>query len=109
MFPSYTWFGRKNIPVWLTEYGNETLGEPRGVSPRPSRRPDHVGVCIAKKDKRVRMFIWFVMRDSAGSLWQSGIYRTTGREAATKFAATVKPLSPVNGKLTVKGRTKNRR
>ena len=23
------WFGRKNIPVWITEYGNETKpGEP---------------------------------------------------------------------------------
>ena len=31
------WFGRKNIPVWVTEYGNETKpGEPKGVT-RPSR------------------------------------------------------------------------
>ena len=27
------WFGRKNIPIWITEYGNETKpGEPKGVT-----------------------------------------------------------------------------
>ncbi len=105
-----TWFGRKNIPVWLTEYGNETKpGEPRGVTEAQQASYLTQAIDIAKKDKRVPMFIWFVMRDSAGSLWQSGIYRTTGgaKPAQPKFAATVKPLSPVNGKLTVKGGTKN--
>ena len=33
---------------------------------------------MAKDDKRVQMFIWFVMQDSQGSLWQSGIYRING-------------------------------
>ena len=28
------------------------------------------------------MFVWFVMRDSAGSLWQSGVYRQDGRREA---------------------------
>ena len=55
------------------------------------------------------MFVWFVMRDSVGSLWQSGIYRLAGaaKPARPKFAAAAKPLSPVNGKVTVKGGTKN--
>ena len=55
------------------------------------------------------MFIWFVMRDSAGSPWQSGIYRTTGspKPAQPRFATAARPLNPVNGKLSVKGGTKN--
>ncbi len=105
-----TWFGRKNIPVWLTEYGNETKpGEPKGVTEAQQASYLTQAIDIAKKDKRVPMFIWFVMKDSAGSLWQSGIYRTTGaaKPAQPKFSAAAKPLSPVNGKLSVKGGTKN--
>jgi hypothetical protein len=105
-----TWFGRKNIPVWITEYGNETKpGEPKGVTDaqQAAYLPQAIG--IAKKDKRVAMFVWFVMRDSAGSPWQSGIYRTSGsaKPSKPKFAAAAQPLDPVNGKLSVKGGVKN--
>ena len=84
-----TWFGRKNIPVWITEYGSETKpGEPHGVT--ESQQASYVtqAIDIAKKDKRVPMFIWFVMQDSTGSLWQSGIYRKTG--GAKPVAAEVR-------------------
>ena len=101
-----TWFGRKNIPVWITEYGNETKpGEPNGVT--ESQQASYVtqAIGIAKKDKRVPMFIWFVMQDSTGSLWQSGVYRKTGaaKPAQPKFAAAAAPLNAVNSKLSVKG------
>ena len=35
------------------------------------------------------MFVWFVMKDSDGSLWQSGVYRKTGaaKPAQSRFAA----------------------
>jgi hypothetical protein len=105
-----TWFGRKNIPVWITEYGNETKpGEPHGVTDAQQASYLTQAIDIAKKDKRVPMFIWFVLRDSAGSPWQSGIYRTTGdaKPSQPKFAAAAKPLTPVNGKLNVRGGTKN--
>jgi hypothetical protein len=57
----------------------------------------------------VPMFIWFVMRDSPGSLWQSGLYRADGaaKPARAKFAAAAKPLSAVNNKIAVKGGTRN--
>ena len=99
-----TWFGRKNIPVWITEYGNETKpGEPKGVTEAQQAAYLPQAIDIAKKDKRVPMFIWFVLRDSTGSPWQSGIYRTTGspKPSQPKFAAAAKPLSPVNGKLNI--------
>ena len=55
------------------------------------------------------MFIWFVMQDSNGSLWQSGIYRQDGspKRAQPRFAPAARPLDPTNGKVTVKGGTKN--
>ena len=64
---------------------------------------------MARKDARVQMFIWFVMQDSQGSLWQSGIYRQDGssKPAQSRFARAAAPLSPVNGKVTVKGGTRN--
>ena len=104
------WFGRKNIPVWITEYGNETKpGEPTGVTEAQQASYVTQAIDIAKKDKRVPMFIWFVMKDSTGSLWQSGVYRKTGaaKPARAKFAAAAGPLNAVNTKLSVKGGTKN--
>lgn len=104
------WFGRKNIPVWITEYGHETKpGEPTGIT--ESQQASYVtqAIAIAKKDPRVPMFVWFVMRDSKGSLWQSGIYRPTGasKPAQPKFAAAADPLNPVNALLTLKAGTRN--
>ena len=104
------WFGRKNIPVWITEYGNETKpGEPHGVTEAQQSSYLTQAIAIAKKDPRVPMFVWFVMRDSTGSLWQSGVYRKTGaaKPARSRFASAAGPLNPVNGKVTVKGGTKN--
>jgi hypothetical protein len=55
------------------------------------------------------MFIWFVMKDSAGSLWQSGIYRATGtaKPSQRTFAAAAGPVDALNGELRVKGGVKN--
>ncbi len=103
------WFGRKNIPVWITEYGNETKpGEPTGVTEAQQATYVSQAIALAKKDPRVPMFVWFVMKDSTGSLWQSGIYRKTGdaKPAQPKFAAAAGPLNAVNTKLSVKGGVK---
>ena len=105
-----SWFGRKNIPIWISEYGNETKpGEPKGVTEAQQAAYIPQAIAIAKKDARVPMFIWFVMQDSKGSLWQSGIYRNNGstKPGQPKWAAAAKPLSPVNGKVSIKGGTKN--
>ena len=104
------WFGRKNIPIWITEYGHETKpGEPKGVTDAKQAQYAPQAIAIAKQDPRVQLFVWFVMRDSSGSLWQSGLYRTSGaaKPAQRKFAAATKPLDAINGKITVKGGVKN--
>jgi hypothetical protein len=103
-------FRRKNLKIWITEYGNETKpGEPKGVTEAQQAAYIPQAIAMAKKDTRVGMFIWFVMQDSAGSLWQSGIYRTDGsaKRAQSRFAAAAKPLSPIDGAVTVKGGTKS--
>jgi hypothetical protein len=105
-----TAFRRKNVPVWITEYGNETKpGEPAGVTEAQQAAYLPQAINMARKDPRVGMFVWFVMQDSNGSLWQSGIYRQDGspKRAEPRFAPAARPLDPTNGKVTVKGGTKN--
>ena len=105
-----TAFGRKNIPVWITEYGDETKpGEPHGVTEAQQAKYLPEAISIAKKDPVVSMFVWFTFRDSAGNPWQSGIYRASGsaKPAQPKWASAAKPLSMVNGKSSFKGGTKN--
>jgi hypothetical protein len=70
-----TWFKRKNIPIWITEYGYETRpGEPAGVS--NAQQAAYMSYALKKlqADPRVQMFIWFVFRDNRQSLWQSGLF-----------------------------------
>jgi hypothetical protein len=98
-------FGRKNIPLWITEYGNETKpGEPKGVTEGQQAKYAPQAIALAKKDPRVQMFVWFVFRDSSSSLWQSGIYRTTGspKPAQSKFASTAGTLDAMNNHITAK-------
>jgi hypothetical protein len=105
-----TAFRRKNVPVWITEYGNETKpGEPAGVTEAQQAAYLPQAINMARKDPRVGMFVWFVMQDSNGSLWQSGIYRQDGspKRAEPRFAPVARPLDATNGKVTVKGGTKN--
>ena len=105
-----TWFGRKNIPIWITEYGHETKpGEPKGVSESQQAAYAQQAIGIAKANKRVPMFIWFVFKDSTGSTWQSGLYRSDGSAKPAKplWGVAAKPLDARNKKISVKGGTAN--
>jgi len=105
-----TAFRRKNVPIWITEYGSETRpGEPKGVTEAQQAAYVPQAIAMAKKDKRVQMFIWYVLQDSPTSLWQSGIYRgnSSAKRARPAFARAARGLSPVNGKLTVRGGTRS--
>jgi Cellulase (glycosyl hydrolase family 5) len=105
-----SWFHRKNIPIWITEYGHETKpGEPLGVTEAQQAAYLPQAIALAKQDPRVQMFIWFVFRDSVGSTWQSGLYRLNGtpKPALAKWRTTVPSLDPRNPYVTVKGGTKS--
>jgi hypothetical protein len=104
------WFGRKSIPIWITEYGNETRpAEPRGVTELQQAAYLEQAISMVRKDPRVSMFIWFVFRDSTESVWQSGLYRADGytKPAQPRWTTTVRALSRINGRLTVKGGSRN--
>ena len=105
-----TWFGRKNIPVWITEYGHETKpGEPKGVTEAQQATYVSQAIGLARADARVQMFVWFVQTDSAGSPWQSGLYRSSSapKPARARWAAATLPLDPRNALVRVKGGTRN--
>jgi hypothetical protein len=100
-----TWFKRKKIPIWISEYGNETQpGEPKGISEAQQAAFIPQAITLLRADPRVRMFVWFVFRDSAGSPWQSGLYASDGRAKPgdSRFTSSVTPLDARNATMTVK-------
>lgn len=104
------WFGRKDIPMWITEYGHETKpGEPKGVT--YAQQADYVkqALGIARKNPRVQMFIWFILRDDPTSLWQSGLMERDGskKPSFAAFSALAKLLDARNPLLTVTGSVAN--
>jgi hypothetical protein len=104
------WFGRKNIPIWITEYGHETRpGEPRGVTQAQQAAYARQAITMAKANPRVQMFIWFVFQDSQGSLWQSGLYNANGtaKPARAPWSAAARPLDARNRKVNVRGGVAN--
>ena len=104
-----TWFKRKNVPIWITEYGHETRpGEPAGVTESQQASYIKQSISIARKDPRVQMFIWFVFQDTQTSLWQSGLYRLSGaaKPGRAAFAAAAKSLDARNAVVRAKGGTR---
>ncbi len=102
-----TWFKRKNVRIWITEYGHEVKqdGEPNGISRSLQASYAAQALALAKKDPRTDMFIWFVFRDHKTSEWQSGLRTTTGaaKPSLSRFAAAAASVDARNGLFTVKG------
>jgi hypothetical protein len=100
------WFGRKNIPIWITEYGHETRPDPRGVTFSKQRDYLQQAFNIAKKDQRIAMFIWFILADRESVPWQSGLLTASGghKNAYATFASLAKGVDARNAILSVKGR-----
>lgn len=95
------WFKRKDVPIWVTEYGFETKpGEPHGVTPARQAAYLRQSVAMVRKMPYVQMFIWFIFRDDPSSTWQSGLLKRNGLE---KPAANVFPnlASEVDGRNPV--------
>lgn len=93
------WFGREEVPLWLTEYGHETqpaenLGVPESAQARYARE----ALGVAAGNPRVRMLVWFVLRDSEGNPWQSGLIAGDGRAkpAFTTFRGAARALDARN-------------
>jgi hypothetical protein len=94
-----TWFRRKGIPIWITEYGHETRpGERAGVTEGQQAAYIRQALGLARKDPRVQMFVWFVFQDTTTSLWQSGLYRLNGaaKPGRAAFTAAARALDARN-------------
>jgi hypothetical protein len=89
------WFGRENIPLWVTEYAHETQPEERlGVSRELQAAYAGRALALAAAVRRVELFIWFTFRDDPTNTWQSGLLGGNGRPkpAYARFSATVRKL-----------------
>jgi len=108
------WFHRKNVPLWITEYGYETRpGEPAGVTNAQQSTYLKQVVRQLQANPRVQMFVWFIFRDSNLSLWQSGLLTQSGKKkpayntfsslarTVTGETLTIKPRIPPSIKLPV--------
>jgi hypothetical protein len=102
-----TWFKRKNVQIWVTEYGHEVKqdGEPQGVSRAAQAAYLGQALSMARADTRVSMFIWFVFRDHPTSEWQSGLRTKSGaaKPSLAKFRALARLLDIRNPILRLKG------
>jgi Cellulase (glycosyl hydrolase family 5) len=73
------WFGRDDIPLWLTEYGHETApDDPAGVTRELQASYAQQALALAANNPRVRMLVWFIVRDRRDTLWQSGLFAADG-------------------------------
>jgi polysaccharide biosynthesis protein PslG len=95
------WFGRTDTPLWITEYGHETLPlEPLGVAPELQAQYAEEALALAAENPRIRMFVWFIFRDTPGTPWQSGVLGEDGSpkpalESFTLAAADLDARNPV--------------
>ena len=88
-----TWFGRDDIPLWITEFGYEVApAEPFGVSQEVQAERAVRALQLAAAEPSVEMFVWFTFADSEHNTWQSGLLDATGKErpAYQRFAAAVR-------------------
>jgi hypothetical protein len=74
------WFHRR-VPIWITEFGVETLPQfHNGVTLARQAADAREALQLAQSNPYVRMFIWFVFRDSNSTTWFSGLERSSGRK-----------------------------
>jgi hypothetical protein len=72
----------RRVPLWLTEYGYQTNPPDRvfGVSFAKQAAYLKTAVGIARRDPRIDVLLWFLLRDEQDvSRWQSGLVTATGK------------------------------
>lgn len=87
-----TWFGRDDIPLWITEFGYEVApAEPLGVPQDVQAERAARALQLAAAEPSVEMFVWFTFADSDHNTWQSGLLDASGKKRPVfeRFAAAV--------------------
>ena len=97
------WFGRKNIPIWISEYAHETVPDPLGIPVATQAAYLRQAMGMAQRDSRVSMFIWFILRDHAETPWGSGVIDAAGaaKPALSAFSALARVFDARNAIVTV--------
>ncbi|MBA2332713.1 MAG: cellulase family glycosylhydrolase, partial [Actinobacteria bacterium] len=105
------WFKRKNVRIWITEYGHEVRqdGEPNGISRAAQAAYAAQALTLARQDPRTDMFIWFVFRDHATSEWQSGLRTRAGapKPSLARFTSLARLLDARNATFNLRGGVAN--
>jgi hypothetical protein len=95
------WFRRRDIPVWITEYGYQTTPASRfGVTESEQARYLSLTMRELRADLRVQLFVWFVFRDSDQSVWRSGL-RTLSGHAKPSYATFTSFARSMSGQTAV--------
>jgi Glycosyl hydrolase catalytic core len=78
-----------NKKLWITEYGYQTRPPDRifGVSWAKQARYLTQAFAIARKNPRITMMLWFLLRDEGRlSGWQSGLFTAKGQKKPAYYA-----------------------
>ena len=97
-----TWFKRKSVPIWVTEYGHQTRPEDSLGVPY-SRQAAYIqqSIALATKLPFVEMFIWFVYQDDQGQPWESGLYTRSGASKGSSPATFRRAAAPIDARNAV--------
>jgi Cellulase (glycosyl hydrolase family 5) len=92
------WFRQEGTPIWVTEYGHETVPDPAGIQLETQARFAEEALALAAGNPRVRVLVWFLLRDRDGEPWQSGLVAADGtpKPAFESFATAAEDLDPRN-------------
>jgi hypothetical protein len=93
------WFHRRDVPIWITEYGHETRpADSLGISLGLQARYASAALRLAAASPGVRMFVWFVFHDQQDNPWQSGLIAGDGRAkpALAAFSRAARRLDARN-------------
>lgn len=98
-----SWFHRP-VPIWVTEYGEQTTPQfAGGVSDARQATDVRRVLKLAAANRYVQMFVWFILRDSGPGTWSSGLETASGAKkpayaafaaAAASLVGTTEPVSP---------------
>jgi len=105
-----TWFKRKSVPIWITEYGFQTKpAQPKGVSAAQQAAYVKQSLAIVRKEAYVQMFIWFIFRDQPVSLWHSGLLNQddSPKPSYAAFVSAARPFDVRNPTVVVKAGSSN--
>jgi hypothetical protein len=90
------WFHHR-VPIWVTEYAEQTRPEySLGVSRAQQAADVKTVLKMAADNPYIEMFVWFILKDSTAKTWHSGLI-TKGGTKKPSYAAFAKAAKAVDG------------